>query len=110
MELTLYTHNYAQQDVLYYFSLDELNETEFLAINALKLFEKQFNRITKQDLINQLIAANFAYNENDQPLKNRLIFKIASPNKLQPKDIECIVFYKECENNIEVINISAYFG
>ena len=111
MELTLYTHNDALNYVqLFDFTTEELDEITYLAENAIKDLTRKFNRLTKQEIINQLIAANFAYNENDQTLTNRLIFKIVSPNKLQPKDIECIVFYKEYENNIEVINISAYFG
>ena len=110
MELTLYTHDFAQAFVPFDFTTEELDEIELLARKAITHFEKEFNRLTKQEIINQLIAANFAYNENDQPLLNHLIFTIDSPNKLQPKDIECIVFYKEYENNIEVINISAYFG
>jgi hypothetical protein len=111
MELTLYTHNNALDYVqLFDFTTEELDEISYLAENAIKDLPKKIDRLTKQSIINQLIAANFAYNENDQTITNKLIFKIVSPNKLQPEDIECIVFYKECENNIEVINISAYFG
>ena len=111
MELTLYTHNNALDYVqLFDFTTIELDEITYLAENAIKDLSKKIDRLTKQSIINQLIAANFAYNENDQTIANKLIFKIVSPNKLQPEDIECIVFYKECENNIEVINISAYFG
>lgn len=111
MELTLYTHNDALNYVqLFDFTTEELDEITYLAEDAIKDLTRKINRLTKQEIINQLIAANFAYNENDQTLTNRLIFKIVSPNKLQPEDIECIVFYKEYENNIEVINISAYFG
>ena len=111
MELTLYTHNDALNYVqLFDFTTEELDEITYLAEDAIKDLTRKINRLTKQEIINQLIAANFAYNENDQTLTNRLIFKIVSPNKLQPENIECIVFYKEYENNIEVINISAYFG
>ena len=106
MEPTLYTHNCAYYDMLYDFTTEELDEIIELAEHVIcNKFES-----TIDNIISKMIDAKFAYDENDQTLKNRLIFKIVSPNKLQPEDIECIVFYKECENNIEVINISAYFG
>ena len=111
MELTLYTHNNALNYVqLFDFTTEELDEIRYLAEEAINDLTRKINNLTKQSIINQLIAANFAYNENDQTIANKLIFKIVSPNKLQPEDIECIVFYKEYENNIEVIDISAYFG
>ena len=111
MELTLYTQNNALDYVQFFdFTTEELDEITYLAENAIKDLTRKFNRLTKQSIINQLIAANFAYNKNNQTLKNHLIFTIDSPNIFQPENIECIVFYKECENNIEVINISAYFG
>ena len=111
MELTLYTHNNALNYVqLFDFTTEELDEIRYLAEEAINDLTRKINNLTKQSIINQLIAANFAYDENDQTLTNSLIFKIDSPNKLQPEDIECIVFYKEYENNIEVIDISAYFG
>ena len=111
MELTLYTQNKALDYVQFFdFTTEELDEITYLAENVIKDLSRTFDKLTKQNVINQLIAANFAYDENDQTLSNSLIFKIDSPNKLQPEDIECIVFYKECQHNIEVINISAYFG
>ena len=96
MELTLYTHNNALDYVqLFDFTTEELDEIRYLAEDAINDLTRKINNLTKQSIINQLIAANFAYNENDQTITNKLIFKIVSPNKLQPEDIECIVFYKE---------------
>lgn len=111
MELTtLYTHSIAQDYVLFDFTTEELDEVQELAENTLKLINQHFKQLTKTDFINQMIAAKFEYDDKDQPLANHLIFTIESPNKLQPENIECVVFYKEHTPNIEVIKIDTYFG
>lgn len=111
MELTtLYTHNSAQDYVLFDFTTEELDEVQELAENTLRLINHHFERLTKTDVINQMIAAKFEYDDKDQPLANHLIFTIESPNKLQPENIECVVFYKEHTPNIEVLQIATYFG
>lgn len=106
MEPTLYTHNFAYYDMLYDFTTEELDE---IIERAEQVINKKFES-TVDNIISKMIDAKFAYNKDNQTLKNHLIFTIDSPNIFQPENIECIVFYKECENNIEVINISAYFG
>jgi len=106
MEPTLYTHTCAYYDMLYDFTTEELDE---IIERAEQVINKKFES-TIDNIISKMIDAKFAFNKDNQTLKNHLIFTIDSPNIFQPENIECIVFYKECENNIEVINISAYFG
>lgn len=77
MELTLYTHDNALDYVqLFDFTTEELDEITYLAEDAINDLTRKINNLTKQSIINQLIAANFAYNENDQTIANKLIFKI----------------------------------
>ena len=81
MELTLYTQNNALDYVQFFdFTTEELDEITYLAENAIKDLSKTFDRLTKQSIINQLIAANFAYDENENSLYAPLRFTFETPS------------------------------
>jgi hypothetical protein len=106
MTPNLYTQPFVYGIDYFDFSTDPLDE---IVEQVEHILTKKFES-TIESIISKMTDAKFAYDINNQTIKNHLIFTIDSPNIFQPENIECIVFYKECENNIEVIDISAYFG
>jgi hypothetical protein len=104
---TLYNTHYC---TYFDFTTDELDEVQELASKAINFFDNTFFQSTKACIIEQMLNAHFSYDENDQSLNNRLIFNIESPNKIEPGNIECIIYFNQINDTIEVYDICAFFA